>query len=69
MKCGAWGRFVSGCALLGCATCLYHRARTASAWSAWWIDAAGLCWCAAFALYARHYWPCLTRPRIDGQAG
>ncbi|MGY6258059.1 NnrS family protein [Paraburkholderia caledonica] len=34
-----------------------------------WIDAAGLCWCAAFALYARQYWPWLTRPRIDGKVG
>jgi len=38
-------------------------------WSGGWIDAAGLCWCAAFALYARQYWPWLTRPRIDGKAG
>ncbi|CAB3810061.1 hypothetical protein LMG28688_07139 [Paraburkholderia caffeinitolerans] len=41
----------------------------ASGWSARWIDAAGLCWCVAFALYARQYWPRLTRPRIDGKAG
>jgi len=41
----------------------------ASGWSAWWIDAAGLCWCVAFALYARQYWPYLTSPRIDGKAG
>lgn len=41
----------------------------AGRWSAWWIDAAGLCWCVAFALYARQYWPYLTRPRIDGKAG
>jgi uncharacterized protein involved in response to NO len=41
----------------------------ASSWSAWWIDAAGLCWCMAFALYARQYWSYLTRPRIDGKAG
>jgi len=41
----------------------------ASAWSAWWIDAAGLCWCVAFALYARQYWPWLIRPRADGKAG
>lgn len=41
----------------------------ASAWSAWWIDAAGLCWCVAFVLYARQYWPWLTRPRIDGKTG
>jgi uncharacterized protein involved in response to NO len=41
----------------------------ASAWSAWWVDAASLCWCVAFALYACQYWPWLTRPRIDGKAG
>ena len=40
-----------------------------SRWSAGWLDAAGLCWCAAFALYVRQYWPWLTRPRIDGKAG
>jgi uncharacterized protein involved in response to NO len=37
--------------------------------STWWIDIAGLLWCAAFALYARQYWPYLTRPRADGKAG
>ncbi|WP_257251506.1 NnrS family protein [Burkholderia cepacia] len=41
----------------------------ASGWSAWWIDAAGLCWCVAFAMYAFQYWPYLTRPRTDGKAG
>jgi len=41
----------------------------AGSWSAWWIDAAGLCWCAVFALYARRYWFYLTRPRTDGKAG
>ncbi|MBJ9696820.1 NnrS family protein [Burkholderia cenocepacia] len=41
----------------------------ASDWSAGWVDAAGLCWCVAFALYARQYWAWLTRPRIDGKAG
>lgn len=38
-------------------------------WSAGWIDAAGLCWCVTFALYARQYWTWLTRPRLDGKAG
>lgn len=41
----------------------------ASGWTASWVDAAGLCWCAAFALYARQYWPYLTRPRADGKVG
>lgn len=40
-----------------------------SGWTTWWIDVAGLCWCVAFALYARQYWPYLTRPRTDGKAG
>ena len=29
----------------------------------------GLCWSAAFALYAARYWPILTRPRLDGKPG
>lgn len=29
----------------------------------------GVCWSSAFALYALHYWPMLTRPRIDGKPG
>jgi uncharacterized protein involved in response to NO len=29
----------------------------------------GLCWSAAFALYAVRYWPILTRPRLDGKPG
>jgi uncharacterized protein involved in response to NO len=29
----------------------------------------GLCWSAAFALYAVRYWPVLSRPRLDGKAG
>ncbi|MEM5340414.1 NnrS family protein [Paraburkholderia azotifigens] len=41
----------------------------AGGWSAWWIDTAGLCWCVAFALYVRQYWPYLVRPRADGKAG
>nr|WP_241202484.1 NnrS family protein [Caballeronia sp. SBC2] len=41
----------------------------ASSGSIWWIDAAGLCYGVAFALYARQYWLYLTRPRTDGKAG
>jgi uncharacterized protein involved in response to NO len=41
----------------------------ATGWSVGWIDAAGLCWCVAFALYVRKYIPYLTRPRADGKAG
>jgi uncharacterized protein involved in response to NO len=33
------------------------------------VIASGLCWSAAFALYAVHYWPVLTRPRLDGKPG
>jgi uncharacterized protein involved in response to NO len=33
------------------------------------IELSGLCWSAAFALYAIHYWPILTRPRLDGKPG
>ena len=33
------------------------------------IVASGLCWSAAFALYAVRYWPVLTRPRQDGKPG
>ncbi|SEA64702.1 RrF2 family transcriptional regulator [Paraburkholderia sartisoli] len=33
------------------------------------INGAGVCWCAAFALHARQYWPYLTRPRADCEAG
>ncbi len=33
------------------------------------IVVSGLCWSAAFALYAVRYWPVLTRPRLDGRAG
>lgn len=29
----------------------------------------GICWSSAFALYAIHYWPMLTRPRLDGKPG
>jgi uncharacterized protein involved in response to NO len=29
----------------------------------------GVCWSSAFALYALHYWPMLTRPRLDGKPG
>ena len=30
---------------------------------------AGCMWSAAYAIYAVHYWPILTRPRIDGKPG
>lgn len=33
------------------------------------VQASGLLWCAAFALYAARYWPVLTRPRLDGRPG
>jgi uncharacterized protein involved in response to NO len=33
------------------------------------VVVSGLCWSAAFALYALHYWPILTRPRLDGKPG
>jgi uncharacterized protein involved in response to NO len=33
------------------------------------VVASGLCWSAAFALYAVRYWPILTRPRLDGKPG
>ena len=33
------------------------------------LIASGLCWSAAFALYAVRYWPVLTRPRLDGKPG
>lgn len=33
------------------------------------IIVSGICWSAAFALYAVRYWPVLTRARIDGKAG
>ncbi|MEO8022947.1 NnrS family protein [Polaromonas sp.] len=39
---------------------------------AWFIHAtlgSAALWSAGFALYAVRYWPVLTRPRIDGQAG
>lgn len=34
-----------------------------------WIDVAGACWVAAFAVYALRYTGYLTAPRIDGKAG
>ncbi|WP_287197859.1 NnrS family protein [Paraburkholderia sp.] len=37
--------------------------------SGWKINGVGVCWCAAFAPYARQYWPYLRRPRADGKAG
>jgi uncharacterized protein involved in response to NO len=33
------------------------------------VLASGICWSAAFALYAVRYWPVLSRPRIDGKPG
>jgi uncharacterized protein involved in response to NO len=33
------------------------------------VVVSGLCWSAAFALYALRYWPILTRPRLDGKPG
>jgi uncharacterized protein involved in response to NO len=33
------------------------------------IVASGICWSAAFALYAVRYWPVLSRPRLDGKPG
>lgn len=37
--------------------------------SAFWIDIAGACWCAALVLYLIKYVPFLTQPRTDGKAG
>jgi uncharacterized protein involved in response to NO len=34
-----------------------------------WIVAAALLWSAGFGLYAVHYWPVLSRPRLDGRPG
>jgi uncharacterized protein involved in response to NO len=33
------------------------------------VVAAGILWCAAYALYAVRYWPILSRPRVDGKPG
>jgi len=33
------------------------------------IVASGICWSAAFGLYAVRYWPILSRPRLDGKPG
>jgi uncharacterized protein involved in response to NO len=33
------------------------------------VIASACMWSAAFAIYAVHYWPILTRPRIDGKPG
>ena len=33
------------------------------------VVGAGVCWSAAFALYAVRYWPVLSRPRLDGKPG
>jgi len=48
------------------------RVFAALAWPAAYVAtvaASGLCWSAAFALYAVRYWPVLTRPRVDGKPG
>ena len=33
------------------------------------VVVSGICWSAAFALYAVRYWPVLTRNRLDGKPG
>jgi uncharacterized protein involved in response to NO len=33
------------------------------------VVASGLCWSAAYGIYAVRYWPVLTRARVDGQPG
>ncbi len=33
------------------------------------VMVSGICWSAAFALYAVRYWPILSRPRLDGKPG
>ena len=33
------------------------------------IIASGICWSAAFAIYAVRYWPVLSRARLDGKPG
>ena len=33
------------------------------------VVVSGVCWSAAFGLYAIRYWPVLTRARLDGKAG
>jgi uncharacterized protein involved in response to NO len=33
------------------------------------VVASGICWSAAFAIYAVRYWPVLSRPRLDGKPG
>lgn len=33
------------------------------------IQVSGVLWAAAFGLYAVHYWPVLSRPRLDGKPG
>jgi len=33
------------------------------------VAVSGICWSAAFALYAVRYWPVLSRPRLDGRPG
>jgi uncharacterized protein involved in response to NO len=33
------------------------------------VQLSAVLWAAAFGLYAAHYWPILTRPRLDGKPG
>ena len=33
------------------------------------VVVSGICWSAAFALFAARYWPVLSRPRLDGKPG
>jgi uncharacterized protein involved in response to NO len=33
------------------------------------VVVSGICWSAAFALYAVRYWPVLSRARLDGKPG
>jgi len=33
------------------------------------VIVSGICWSAAFAIYAVRYWPVLSRPRLDGKPG
>jgi uncharacterized protein involved in response to NO len=35
----------------------------------WFVVASGICWSAAFGLYAARYWSVLSRTRIDGRPG
>jgi uncharacterized protein involved in response to NO len=33
------------------------------------VIVSGICWSSAFALFTVHYWPVLSRPRLDGKPG